>query len=75
MSRIPKTVNKNPVKNWATNEKKTVVAEEKKCKSLVLPNRVYMEKNGKAYAFPIYRDSDVGIDSEKGGFIIDLKVD
>jgi hypothetical protein len=75
MSRIPKTVHKNPVKNSTINNKKTVVGEEKKCKSLMLPNRVYMEKNGRVYVFPIYHDSDVGIDSENGGFVIDLKVD
>jgi len=34
-----------------------------------------MQKNGKSYAFPMYRDSEVGIDSEHGGFINDLNVD
>jgi hypothetical protein len=75
MNRIPKTVHKNPIKDSTMNDRKTVIAEEKKCKSLMLPNRVYMQKNGKMFSFPMYRDSDVGIDSENGGFVIDLKID
>lgn len=41
----------------------------------MVSNKVYMQKDGVAYAFPLYRDSDVGIDSRNGAFVNDLKVD
>lgn len=63
MSKIPKTVCKNPVRTLYINDNDTVLPEDKKCKSLMLPNRVFMHKDGKVYAFPVYRDTDVGIDT------------
>lgn len=42
---------------------------------MMVSNKVYMQKDGVAYAFPLYRDSDVGIDSRNGAFVNDLKVD
>jgi hypothetical protein len=41
------------------DDTQTAVAQQKKCKSLMLPNRIYMHKGGRPIAFPLYRDADI----------------
>lgn len=75
MSTFPKTVSKNPTHKSIICDNMTAVPSEKKCKSLKIPNRVFMMKDGRSYAFPVYQDNEVGIDQENGGRVIELKVD
>ena len=38
----------------------------KKCKSLVLPNQIFMKKGESLIGFPLYKDSNIGIDPKNG---------
>ena len=63
MSKFPKTVPKNPSnKSYLYTNAETTLPSEKKCKSLKMPNHLYFNKDGKSYAFPVYKDCDIGID-------------
>ena len=47
----------------------------KKCKSLVLPNQVFMKKGKEMVGFPVFRDKEVGIDSVNGKAIMEINAD
>ena len=49
--------------------------QNKKCKSLVLPNQVFMKKGREMVGFPVFRDSEVGIDSVHGKAIMHINAD
>lgn len=76
MQKPAKTVTKpQPTSSDLMQNTHTVQPNDKKCKSLHLQNRLYFQKNGQSYVFPIFKDVDIGIDSVNGAYVIELKVD